>query len=244
MESQLPIRVLIVDDEESYRLSLEIALKMTNRFTIEAVESGEQALETLKERDFDVVLLDHRMVGISGLEVLREMHEKNISTPVVMLTGAGSEELAVEAMKLGAYDYLSKEHISIERLPLTIANVFERYRYRQEWLRRERERQKEKERKADLQSLRMFQETVRSIGQFVDGNLMILIKNIDRAEEQVMRLSGSEESKEIKKAFETLRADFQLVSSGIKSMVDLSKLVAARMDHVQAIDEEKRDARQ
>jgi len=243
MESPLPIKVLIVDDEESYRLSLEIALKMTNRFTIDTAESGEQALEALQSREFDVVLLDQRMQGLSGLEVLREMHEKHISTPVVMLTGAGSEELAVEAMKLGAYDYLSKEHISIERLPLTIANVYERYRYRQEWFRRERERQKDKERKADLQSLRMFQETVRSIGQFVDGNLMSLVRNIDRAEEQVMRLAKSEGEQEIKKAFESLRVDFQVVSSGIKSMVDLSRLVAARLDHVQASDEEKKDAK-
>ncbi len=65
------IRVLLVDDEDSFRLSVEMALKMTDQFSVRSCNSGESAVELLKKDQFDVILLDNKMEDMSGLEVLQ-----------------------------------------------------------------------------------------------------------------------------------------------------------------------------
>jgi DNA-binding NtrC family response regulator len=104
-QSTLP-HVLLVDDEDSFRLSIEMALKMTNEFIVQSCDSGESAVRILRKEAFDVILLDYKMSEMSGLDVLEWMHSQKILTPVILVTGAGSEAIAIEALKLGAYDYL------------------------------------------------------------------------------------------------------------------------------------------
>ncbi|MBM4162614.1 MAG: response regulator, partial [Ignavibacteria bacterium] len=98
--------LLIVDDDDSFRIAMKQILSSSGRYRVRSCESGESAIEALQQERFDVVILDYRMGGISGLNVLQWMHEQKIDTPVVMMTAAGSESVAVEAMKLGAYDYV------------------------------------------------------------------------------------------------------------------------------------------
>ncbi|MBI4417889.1 MAG: response regulator, partial [Ignavibacteriales bacterium] len=181
-----PLRVLVVDDQDSFRMSLEIALSISDKHEVTMSDSGEDAVEKLEADTYDVILLDYKMPGMSGLDVLAWMHENKVDTPVIMLTAAGSEEVAVEAMKLGAYDYLSKEHIEIDRLPLTINSVFERYLYRREMSKRERQEVEMREQQKDMASLQMFQHTVNSIGQFVNNGLSQLSKEIGNAETRLL----------------------------------------------------------
>ena len=101
------IRVLVVDDERPTRLLMEKELPRSGCHVTTA-ESGEQALEQVREQDFDVVLLDLMMPGIGGMETLRRLRESGVSAEVVILTGHPDVNTAIEAMKLGAYDYLTK----------------------------------------------------------------------------------------------------------------------------------------
>jgi len=231
--SSKPLRVLVVDDQDSFRMSLEIALSISDKHEVTMSDSGEDAVEKLTNDEFDVVLLDYKMPGLSGLDVLAWMHENKNDTPVIMLTAAGSEEVAVEAMKLGAYDYLSKEHIEIDRLPLTINSVHERCLYRREISRREREEIENREHQKDMASLQMFQSTVNSIGQFVNNGLFQLTKEIGNAESELLKYVNEDGRKAFLESFSALKQEFEVVSSGLKSMLDLTTLVTQKLEGIQ-----------
>jgi len=101
------IRVLVVDDERPTRLLMEKELPRAG-CAVTSAESGEKALEHLEGREFDVVLLDLKMPGMGGMEALRRIRESGAAAEVVVLTGHPDVATAIEAMKLGAYDYLTK----------------------------------------------------------------------------------------------------------------------------------------
>ncbi len=100
-------RLLIVDDEKNIRMTLRQCFSSEAYDLSEAV-NGEEALNALEKENFDLVLLDIRMPGLTGLEVLNKMREKSIKTDVIIMTAYGSVEKAVEAMKLGAIDFIGK----------------------------------------------------------------------------------------------------------------------------------------
>uniref|UniRef100_A0A7C3V103 Response regulator n=1 Tax=Desulfobacca acetoxidans TaxID=60893 RepID=A0A7C3V103_9BACT len=99
--------VLIVDDEENIRLTLAMALKKLN-IPVDTASSGEEALAKLAGRPYGVMLLDLRMPGIGGMEVLKRLPEIRPEVQAVVITAYGTVEVAVEAMKLGAVDFLQK----------------------------------------------------------------------------------------------------------------------------------------
>ncbi|MFA5183412.1 MAG: response regulator [Syntrophales bacterium] len=99
--------VLIVDDEKNIRLTLSLALEKLN-LPVDTAVNGEEALGKLKEKSYALMLLDLRMPGIDGMDVLRRVPSIRPEVKVVIITAWGSIEAAVEAMKLGAVDFLQK----------------------------------------------------------------------------------------------------------------------------------------
>ena len=104
---KIPTKVLIVDDEKDFVEMLSLRLNEMGE-TVMAVYNGQDCLDTLGENEIDVVVLDIKMPGMDGIEVLQEIKKRFPIIEVVMLTGHGSAESAVEGMKLGAFDYLLK----------------------------------------------------------------------------------------------------------------------------------------
>ncbi|MFO7929089.1 MAG: response regulator [Candidatus Humimicrobiaceae bacterium] len=100
-------KILIVDDEQNIRKTLKQCLA-NEGYDIDIAVNGEEALKKIKDDNFDLVLLDIKMPGMNGMEVLNKLRERKDSTNVVMMTAYGTVERAVEAMKLGAIDFLSK----------------------------------------------------------------------------------------------------------------------------------------
>ena len=100
-------RILIVDDDEVVRRSYLRSLESISR-NIEDASNGEEALQTMEQNPFDVVLLDLRMPGQDGLSVLRTIKQKWPESEVVIITGYPTVDSAKEAMRLGAYDYVAK----------------------------------------------------------------------------------------------------------------------------------------
>lgn len=122
--------LLIVDDELPQRFGMKKAFGRNNHNISEA-ENGLQALEILEKKIIDVVLLDLNMPGMSGIELLPRIQK--IATPplVIVVTAHGSEKIAVEAMKQGAYDYLAKPY-DVEELRLVVDRALEKVRLRRE----------------------------------------------------------------------------------------------------------------
>jgi len=100
-------KILIVDDEQILRESLAGWLRRDDH-EVDTASSGEEALEKLKECRFDILLVDIKMEGISGLEVLKQVKENDPDVAIIMITAYGSIPTAIEAIKNGAYDYLLK----------------------------------------------------------------------------------------------------------------------------------------
>ena len=104
---KIPTRVLLVDDEQDFVEMLSLRLKEVEE-KVTVAYSGKECLETLKNKEIDVVILDIKMPGMDGMETLREIKKRFPLVEVIMLTGHGSTETAVEGMKMGAFDYLMK----------------------------------------------------------------------------------------------------------------------------------------
>jgi DNA-binding NtrC family response regulator len=108
-ETARPRRILVVEDLEDSRQSLQELLQMSvPGAEVDAAEDGVRALEMLAERTYTLVLTDLRMPKASGMRLLREIKERELPCAVVVITGHGGVKEAVEAMRLGAYDFLTK----------------------------------------------------------------------------------------------------------------------------------------
>ena len=103
----IPKRVLIVDDEENFRHMLSVIL-IKEGYEVETAPNGDEALQKVIGSPLDQVLCDIRMPRMDGLEFLREMRKRGVEVITIMMSAYGTVDIAIEAMKLGAYDYISK----------------------------------------------------------------------------------------------------------------------------------------
>ena len=115
--------ILVVDDEKMIRWSLRKRLEMEG-YTVTEAESGESARRSFRRENFEVALLDMRLPDTDGMTLLRELHEVNPETPAIIITAYSSLEGAVDAIKGGAADYLSKP-FDLDELSLTVQRVHE-----------------------------------------------------------------------------------------------------------------------
>ncbi|HLB25741.1 MAG TPA: sigma-54 dependent transcriptional regulator [Nitrospirota bacterium] len=119
-------KILVVDDEPGMRSLLSKVL-IKGGYFVNAFEAGEEALQTLSEEEYDLAILDIEMPGMNGIELLKRIKQKDPSLSVVMITAYGSLQSAVEAMRQGAYDYLSKP-FEMEEIKLVVEKALERER--------------------------------------------------------------------------------------------------------------------
>lgn len=116
--------ILIIDDEKSIRKTLTEILSFEG-YKIEEAADGEEGLKKFKEKTFDLVLCDIKMPKLDGIEFLQKAGEINPDVPIIMISGHGNIETAVEAVKKGAYDYISKPP-DLNRLLITIRNAMDK----------------------------------------------------------------------------------------------------------------------
>ncbi|MCK4271595.1 diguanylate cyclase [bacterium] len=123
-----PVRILIVDDEEIVRSFLFDVLS-DEGYEVTAVSSGEEAVKLLKKDTFYLIITDIKMPGMNGMQVLRTAKEMEPNQNVIVMTGYASTETAVESMKLGAADYITKP-FNLDQIRIVVAKTLERSRLR------------------------------------------------------------------------------------------------------------------
>lgn len=115
--------ILVVEDEKIVRISLTDALKAEG-YAVLAVADGDQAMNMLTEAEFSLVITDIRLPGVSGIEVLRKTLAESPTSPVIIMTAFGSIKDAVEAMRIGAFDYITKP-FDLDEMLLTVKRALE-----------------------------------------------------------------------------------------------------------------------
>jgi DNA-binding NtrC family response regulator len=117
-------KILVIDDERSIRNTLKDILEY-EKYDVELAEDGIKALDKVKANGFDVILCDIKMPGMDGIEVLEKLTELIPDTPVVMISGHGNIDTAVDSIKKGAFDYIEKP-LDLNRLLITIRNAMDK----------------------------------------------------------------------------------------------------------------------
>ncbi len=154
-------KILVVDDEEPLRRLLSKEFGRAGHL-VETARDGEEGLARYREEIFNVVLLDIRMPGLDGVQTLKEMRKETTIPEIVILTGHGTIESAVECIKLGAYDYLTKP-IKLTELELVVNKAHEKNRLR-------------------LQNINLRIEAERSTGHLLVGRSPAFLKTVELVE--------------------------------------------------------------
>lgn len=221
-----PIRVLIADDEEPYRMVMLQRFAHASGFIVEAVDNGAEALARIATGDFDVVMLDYMMPAMNGLQVLEALVEQKSDVPVIMLTGAGSENIAAEAMKLGAYDYAAKQHLDLAHLPVLVRGVHERHQFRREKEQRLNEERTLVRSRAHFEQL---QRAVSSIEHIANTTLAVMSLALEECEQELAPLMRSEGLPHLERAVRMMKQDHRLLTLTIRSLMDLSATLSAKL---------------
>lgn len=117
-------RILVIDDERSIRNTLKDILEY-EKYQVDLAEDGPKGLDKLKSSEYDVILCDIKMPGMDGIEVLEKIQASDSDMPVVMISGHGNIDTAVEAIKKGAFDFIEKP-LDLNRLLITIRNAMDK----------------------------------------------------------------------------------------------------------------------
>lgn len=117
-------KILVIDDERSIRNTLKDILEY-EKYSVDLAEDGMKGIEKVKGNSFDVILCDIKMPGMDGIEVLDQLVQLSPDTPVVMISGHGNIDTAVESIKKGAFDYIEKP-LDLNRLLITIKNAMDK----------------------------------------------------------------------------------------------------------------------
>jgi DNA-binding NtrC family response regulator len=118
-------RIYVVDDDRHYARMLSYRLDKNANYHVKVFHSGEEVLKALGDKP-DLLLLDIMMPGIDGVEVLRQVNTRYPEIPVIMVSAQGVIDTAVEAMKIGAYDYITKGQDDLVKLDSIVRNVLEK----------------------------------------------------------------------------------------------------------------------
>jgi CheY-like chemotaxis protein len=218
--------VLIVDDDESFVNVLAEQLSKEFGHRAAVARDGTSALAELHQgvRRFHIVLLDYEMPEMDGLEVLRRMTAAGHDTPVVMLTAAGSEDTAVGAMKLGAYDYVRKEQLDLVHLDLLLEATHERHLFRiAEAIELERSRQI----RLNDETTDSLRDVVNAITPTLNSALAHITGDLEALERYSRQGLPEEGQTAVAELLTDLRREIFVLESGVAAVLNLSHLLYA-----------------
>jgi CheY-like chemotaxis protein len=223
------LSVLLVDDEGVYISLLAEQLRTEHNFRTAVAFSGNEAIKTIQRanKPFDVILLDYKMPDLSGLNVMQWMYEHKLETPVIMLTAVGSESIGVEAMKLGAYDYLTKETLDLQRLAIAISSVHDRHLFRK---RKELEAQQAMEKQTTVSAAESARKMLEGIAPMANNSLAKLQADFEKRAEGIINAVPDQQREEFETFLKVFREEIAVLQKGLAGILTLSKIIYSQSD--------------
>ncbi len=229
------LNILLVDDEETFVRMVAFHLRDHYGYQTTVTYSGKDAVDLIgnSKAGFDVVLLDYMMPEMNGLNVLQWMLEQKNQTPVIMLTAAGSEHVAVEALKLGAYDYVRKETIDINHLDILIRGTHERHLYRVSEM---MEQERLKELALNNDATERVRRVVNVITPRLNAALAQLAVSVEIEPQHLLSALGEKEQQELKKLLTEVRQGVQTLETATRGLLSLFELLYAHHTGIPQIE--------
>jgi len=240
MTDQAPIRVLLVDDEESFLRVVSLGLKDEFGYDVTIASNGKEAIDLLRSsrQGFDVMVLDYMMPEMNGLDVLRWMHEDKNETPTFMLTAAGSETVAVEAMKLGAYDYCRKEQVDIQHLSNLIRATHERHVLR---VTREIEEERAREILLNAEATDKVRDVINAITPTLNSALASISVDFETKGERILAYLPPGERRELEEMIQDVQSQVAKLEAGLRGLLAIYQLVYVRYPEAIELERIKRE---
>ncbi|MEA3328784.1 MAG: hybrid sensor histidine kinase/response regulator [Candidatus Omnitrophota bacterium] len=229
------IKILHIDDSPIDREIMAEALKAIEDFEIK-IESARTATEGLekaagvKDR-FDVIIVDYKMPGLTGVDFMRKLKEKNIDIPVIMSTGAGSEKVAVEVMKLGAYDYMLKDEAFRGGTSLVVKRTLQRYEEKKERERLEAEtKEYDRKLKKANEELRKVSQMKSDFVSIVSHELRTPLSSIREGVSQVLDGVTGEINNKQRKYLAISIEEIDRLNKIVNDLLNISRLEAGKVE--------------
>jgi signal transduction histidine kinase len=166
----MPVKILIIEDERDHAVLTKTILQQASpTYQPEFVCDAREGLKKVLEETPDVILCDYRMPHLTGFDILREIKTKGINIPFIVVTASGSEKIAVDFMKAGAYDYILKDLAYEDTLHMVIEKSLERYNTLQEKQRLEKEIHQAYMKLKEAQNELIQSEKMAALGEFSSG---------------------------------------------------------------------------
>jgi DNA-binding response OmpR family regulator len=220
------LRLLFVDDEPDFVEPLAAYLAQRYQHTTRMATSVEAAQRELAREPADIIFLDYIMSGASGIEFLRWATERSLETPIIVMSGRGTEDVAVEAMKLGAFDYINKTHIDLDYLPIVINNAYERFVLRK--ANREMEKEKLAHEREEL-AVKIFQDTVRAFVQRINNDLAHILLRLGMYQKGSARAKVAQD-RDLKQLLDDVEYSGRSMEAAINALVQLNQTVTKLHD--------------
>jgi DNA-binding response OmpR family regulator len=232
--------VLLADDEPSYIKVVALGLSVEYGMDVLVASSGQEAINYLQsEKDgFDVVVLDYLMPGVSGLDVLRWMSRSGIETPALMLTAVGSETIAVESMKLGAYDYCRKEDTDLQRLANLIRATHERHLFRVTSV---LEEERSREISLNKEATDKVNDVINAITPALNSAFANIAVDLEVNQDQLFAGLPPGEQSRLRQLFLNLQKEVLRIEAGVRGLLAIYKLLYARYPESTEIDRIRRE---
>jgi DNA-binding response OmpR family regulator len=218
------MKILIVDDSKNIRITIQHLLENENH-EFDIAMNGEEALDKILTNEFDLVFLDIRMPTMDGMEVLREIRKKGNKTPVVILSAYGTVDNAVEAMKLGVVDFMTKPFT-----PTEIRELLQSFEKREAF----DEEEEEPEKELSLAELEQYVKRLISSEKY-EKAMDILKKYLEKYQDSgiIYYYLGllSESREDFEKALKYYRTALVFNNELVQAEINLSKLLEKRNEN-------------
>jgi DNA-binding NtrC family response regulator len=237
---QQTLDILLVDDDEFFAdiVAGQLQDELKHRVTI--ARSGRQAKELLENSSshFDIILTDYYMPEMNGLDLLQWMYDNHIEIPVVMLTAVGSDLVAVDAMKLGAYDYVRKEQLDLQHLGVVINATNERHRFR---ITQSFEEEHAREIKLNKLATDKVRDVLNAITPTLNSALANINGDIETQGEELCTQLPSPQREQLRELLKHIQHEAVTLETSIRGLLGLYRMLYAHHAEVRELDRLKRE---